>query len=53
MKLNRKNYNVKHLNKTSKDYPISDDNINDIVGIDNKIFIATKNPTTPYNDFKK
>ena len=41
--INRKNYNVKHLNKTSKDYPISDDNINDIVGIDNKIFIATKN----------
>lgn len=41
--INRKNYNVKHLNKTSKDYPISDDNINDVVGIDNKIFIATKN----------
>lgn len=41
--INRKNYNVKHLNKTSKDYSISDDNINDIVGIDNKIFIATKN----------
>ena len=41
--INRKNYNVKHLNKTSKDYPISDNNINDIVGIDNKIFIATKN----------
>ena len=41
--INRKNYNVKHLNKTSKDYPISDNNINDVVGIDNKIFIATKN----------
>ena len=41
--INRKNYNVKHLNKTSKAYPISDDNINDVVGIDNKIFIATKN----------
>ena len=41
--INRKNYNVKHLKKTSKDYPISDDNINDVVGIDNKIFIATKN----------
>ena len=41
--INRKNNNIKHLNNTSKDYPISDDNINDIVGIDNKIYIATKN----------
>lgn len=51
--INRKNYNVKHLNKTSKDYPISDDNINDIVGIDNKIFIATKNGLNEVDkDFK-
>lgn len=41
--IDRKNNTVKHLNKTTKGYPISDDNINDIVGIDNKIFIATKN----------
>lgn len=51
--INRKNYNVKHLNKTSKDYSISDDNINDIVGIDNKIFIATKNGLNEVDkDFK-
>ena len=41
--INRKNNTIEHLNKKSKKYAISDDNINDIVGIDNKIFIATKN----------
>jgi len=41
--IDRKNNIIKHLNKLSKEYAISDDNINDIVGIDNKIFIATKN----------
>ena len=38
--INRKNSTVAHLNKQ---YSISDDNINDIVGIGNKIYIATKN----------
>lgn len=47
--IDRKNNTVKHLNKTTKDYAISDDNINDIVGIDNKIFIATKNGLNEVN----
>ena len=41
--INRKNDNIIHLNKSLKDYAISDDRVNDIVGIGNKIYIATKN----------
>lgn len=41
--IDRENDKVYHINKTSKEYRISDDNINDIVGFDNKIFIGTKN----------
>ena len=41
--IDRQNNIIKHINQSSKDYAISNDNINDIVGIGNKIFIATKN----------
>ncbi len=41
--ITRENGTIEHINKTSNNYSISDDNINDIVGINNKIFIATKN----------
>ena len=44
--INRKNNSVVHLNNK---LAISDDNINDIVGIDNKIFIATKNGLNEIN----
>ncbi len=41
--IDRENDKVYHINKTSKECKISDDNINDIVGFDNRIFIGTKN----------
>ena len=41
--IDRENNNVEHLNKSSSNYTISDDRVNDIVGINGKIFIATKN----------